>query len=162
MWHMTKKKSPINKAILFGPQGAQASQSWRKSTLNIHWKDWCWSWSSNILATWCKESIHWKRPWCWGRLRAGGEGDVRGQDGWMASLTQRTWVWANSGRWWRTGKPGVLQSQGLQRVRHDWATEQQLNEAVEDTTPSGNRHILGKTGEWKEHSNKKLWVSRRL
>ena len=102
-WTYDKKNSPINKAILFGPQGAQASQSWRKSTLNIHWKDWCWSWSSNILATWCKESTHWKRPWCWGRLSAGGEGDVRGQDGWMASLTQRTWVWANSGRWWRTG-----------------------------------------------------------
>ena len=53
---------------------------------------------------------HWKRPWCWERLRAGGEGDDRGWDGWMASLTQWTWVWASSGRWWRTGKPGVLQA----------------------------------------------------
>ena len=52
----------------------QTSQSLRKSTLNIHWKDWCWSWSSNILATWCKEPTHWKRPWCWERLKAGGEG----------------------------------------------------------------------------------------
>ena len=61
-----------------------------KSTLNIHWKDLCWSWSSNSLATWCKEPTHWKKPWCWERLRAGGEGDDRGWDGWMASLTQWT------------------------------------------------------------------------
>ena len=62
------------------------SQS-RKSTLNIHWKDWCWSWSSNTLATWCEEPTHWKRTWCWERLKAGGEGDDRGWDGWMASPT---------------------------------------------------------------------------
>ena len=59
----------------------------------------------------------------WERLRAGGEGDDRGRDGGMASLTQWAWVWASSGRWWRTGKPGVLQSKGLQRVGHDWSTE---------------------------------------
>ena len=64
----------------------------RKSVLNIHWKDWCWSLSSNTLATWCEEPTHWKRPWCWERLRAG-EGDDRGWDGWMASLTQWTWEW---------------------------------------------------------------------
>ena len=52
------------------------------------------------LATWCKELIHWKRPWCWERLKAGGEGDDRGWDGWMASSTQWTWVWVNSGSWW--------------------------------------------------------------
>ena len=68
---------------------------------------------------------YWKRPWCWERLRARGEGDDRGWDGWMASLTQQTWVWASSGRWWRTGKPGMLQSMGMQRVRHDLVTEQQ-------------------------------------
>ena len=51
------------------------------------WKDWCWSWSANTLATWCEEPTHWKRPWCWERLKAGGEGDDRGWDGWMASLT---------------------------------------------------------------------------
>ena len=83
------------------------------------------NWSSNTLAPWCEEQTHWKRPWCWERLRAGEEGD-RGWDGWMAPLTERIWVWANSGRWWRTGKPGVLQSMGSQRVRHDWATEQLL------------------------------------
>ena len=91
------------------------------SVLNIHWKDWCWS--SNTLATWCKELSHWKRPWCWERLKVGGEGDDRGWDVWMASLTQWTWVWVSSGSWWWTGKPGVLQSMGLQRVRHDWVTE---------------------------------------
>ena len=58
-------------------QGDQASPSQRKSTLNIHWKDRCWSWSSNTLATWCEELTHWKRPWCWERLKAGGEGEDR-------------------------------------------------------------------------------------
>ena len=77
------------------------------------------------LATWCKELAHWKRPWCWERLKAGGEGDDRGWDGWMASLTRWTWVWANSRRWWWTGRPGVLQSMELQIVGHDWVTEQQ-------------------------------------
>ena len=86
-------------------------------------KDWCWSWNSNSLATWCEELTHLKRPWCWERLKAGGEGDNTGWDGWMASLTQWTWVWINSGNWRWTGRPGVLQSMGLQRVGHDWATE---------------------------------------
>ena len=58
----------------------------------IHWKDWCWSWNSNTLATSCEELTHWKRPWCWERLKAGGEGDNRGWDGWMASPTRWTWV----------------------------------------------------------------------
>ena len=65
-------------------------------TLGIHWKDWCWSWNSNTLATSWEELTHWKRPWCWEGLGAGGEGDNRGWDGWMASLTQWTWVWVNS------------------------------------------------------------------
>ena len=76
-----------------------------------------------ILATWRKEPTHWKRPWCWENLKVGGEGDNRGWDDWIASLTQWTWVWASSGSWWRTGKPGVLQSIGSQRVGHDWVTE---------------------------------------
>ena len=101
----------------------QSIQSYRKSTLNIHWKDWCWSWNSNTLATWCEELTHWKRPWCWERLKAGGEGDDRGWDGWMTSLTWWTWVWVNSGSWWWTGRPGVLRFMGSQRVGHDWATE---------------------------------------
>ena len=82
-----------------------------------------WSCNSNTLATWCKELTHWKRSWCWERLKAGGEGDDRGWDGWMASLTQWTWVWVNSGSWWWTGRADVLQSMGSQRVGHNWATE---------------------------------------
>ena len=79
-----------------------------------------------FLATWCDELTHWKRPWCWERLKAEGEGEDRGWDDWMASLTKWTWIWANYRRWWGTGKPGMLQSMGLQRVRHDLVTEQQF------------------------------------
>ena len=91
--------------------------------MNIHWKDWWWSWSSNTWATWCEELTHWKRPWCWERLKAGVEGDHREWDGWKASLTQWTRVWVNSGCWWWTGKLSMLQSMGSQRFRHDWAIE---------------------------------------
>ena len=89
----------------------------------VHWKDWCWSWNSNTLATWCEELTHLKRLWCWGRLKAGGEGDDRRWNGWMASLTRWTWVCVDSGSWWWTGRPGVLRFMGSQRVRHDWVTE---------------------------------------
>ena len=64
---------------------------------------------------------HLKRRWCWERLRAEGDGDDRGWDGWMASLTQWTWVWVDSASWWWTGRPGVLWFMGSQRVRHEWA-----------------------------------------
>ena len=106
-----------------GLQEDPTSPSWRRPILSVHWKDWCWSWNSNTLATWCKELTHLKRPWCWERLKVGGEGDDRGWDGWMASPTQWKWVWVNSGSWWWTGRPGVLQFMGLQWVGHDWATE---------------------------------------
>ena len=59
----------------FGQQGDPTSPFWRRSALGFLWKDWCWSWSSNTLATWGKELTHWKRPWCWERLKAGEEGD---------------------------------------------------------------------------------------
>ena len=95
----------------------------RRSVLNIHWKDWCWSWNSNTLATWWEELTDWKRPWCWERLKAGGEGDDRGWNGWMVLLTRCTWVWVNSARWWWTGRLGVLWFMGSQRVGHDWATK---------------------------------------
>ena len=98
--------------------------------LNIHWKDWSWSWNSNTLATWWEELTHLKRPWCWERLKAGGEGDNRGWYGWMASLTQGTWVWANSRSWQWTGRSGMLQSMGLQRVRHNSATELNVMEFI--------------------------------
>ena len=109
-----------------GPLETWTSRRSKESILkeinpNIHWKDWCWSWSSNTLATWCKELTHWKIPWC--SERTGGEGDNRGWDDWVASPTRWTWVWTSSGRWWNAWKSGVLQSMGSQRVGHDWATE---------------------------------------
>ena len=136
-WHLLAEVSQGGKhhwrRLLRVPQTARRSnrqsyrrsncQSYRKSTLNMHWKDWCWS--SSILATWRKEPVHWKRPWCWERLRAGGEGDGRGWDGWMASPTRWTWVWAQCRRQWRTGKPGMLQSMGWQRAGHDLVNQQQ-------------------------------------
>ena len=91
--------------------------------LGVHWKDWCWSWNSNTLATLCKELTHWKRLWCWEGLGAGGGGNDRGWDSWLASPTRRTWVWVNSGCWWWTRRPGMLWFMGSQRVGHDWATE---------------------------------------
>ena len=106
-----------------GLQGDPTSPSYRKSVLNGHWKNWCWSWNSNTLVTWCEELTHLKRPWWWEVLKAGGEGDDRGWDGWMASPTWWTWVWVSSGSWWWTWRPGVLQSMGLQRVRYNWVTE---------------------------------------
>ena len=93
----------------------------------------CWSWNSNTLATWCEELTHLKRSWCWERLSAGGEGDNRGWDGWMASPTQWTWVWVDSGSWWWTGRPGVLQFMGSQRVGHDWATELNWTASLENS-----------------------------
>ena len=80
----------------------------------------------NILATWCEELNHLKRPWCWERLKVGGEGDDRGWDGWMASPTRWTWVWVNSRIWWWTGRPGMLQSMGSQRVD----TTERLNNKI--------------------------------
>ena len=89
-----------------------------------------WKLKLQYFSSWCKELTHLKRPWCWGRLKAE-EGDNRGWDGWMASLTQWTWVWVNSGSWWWTGRPGVLQSMGSQRVEHDWATQLNWTECLE-------------------------------
>ena len=99
----------------------RSNQSTLKKILNIHWKDWCWN--SNTLATWCEELTHWKRPWCLERLKAGGEGDDREWDGWMVSLTWWTWVSVNSGSWWWTERPGMLEFMRWQRVGHDWATD---------------------------------------
>ena len=106
-----------------GLQGDTTSPSCRKPVLNIHWKDWCWSRSSNTLATLCEQLTHLKRPRCWERLKVGGEGDDRGCNGWMASLTQWTWVWVSSGSCWWIGKPGMLLFIGSQRAGHDCATE---------------------------------------
>ena len=91
----------------------------------------CWSWNSNTLATWCEELTHWQWPWCWEKWRQSEkemtEDQIVGWDCWMASPTWWTWVWASSGSWWCTQKPGVLQSMGWQRVGHSWATELNWN-----------------------------------
>ena len=93
-----------------------------------------------------QELTHLKRPWCWERLKAGEEDD-RGWDGWMASPTQWTWVWVDSRSWWWTGRPGMLQSMGSQRVRHDWATELKPKFSknylqVKSTTNKDNRNVF--------------------
>ena len=107
--------------------GRRSNQSiFREITLNIHRNDWCWSQSSSFLVIWCKRMTHWKGPWCWERLRAGGEEGIRGSDDWISmNMMQWTWTCANSGRWWGTGRPDMLQSMGLRRVGHEWVTEQQ-------------------------------------
>ena len=106
-----------------GLQGDPPSPSWRRSVLGVHWKDWCWGWNSNTLATSCEELTRWKRPWYWEGLGAEGEGDDRGWIGWMASPSPWAWVWVNSRSLWWTGRPGVLWFTGSQRVGHDWVTE---------------------------------------
>ena len=81
--------------------------------------------SSSNLVSWYEQSTHWKTPWSWERLRAEGEEGIRGWDNWMASLTQWTWTWANSRRWWETGRPGMLQPMGSQKSQiwlGDWTT----------------------------------------
>ena len=102
IWYLTHFKSSsclLNCGVgedsweFLGQQGDPTCLSYRKSVLNIHWKDWCWSWNSNTLTTWCEEPTQWKRSWCWEGLKAGGEVDNREWDGWMASLTWWRWVW---------------------------------------------------------------------
>ena len=126
LWCQRRLENPLDcKEVQ--PVYPKGKQSWvfigRTDCEGFHWKDWFWSWNSSTLVTWCKELTYLKRPWSWERLKAGREGDNRGWDGWMASLTQWTWVWVNSTSWWWTGRPGVLQSMGSQRVGHDWETQ---------------------------------------
>ena len=138
MWELDYKKSRVPKNWCFwtvvlektleSPLDCKEIQpvhpKGNQLVLNIHWKEWCWSWNFSTLATWCEELTHWKRPWCWERLRARGEGGNRGWDGWMASLSLWTWTWANSEKWWGMERRGVLQSMRSQRAGHDLATEQ--------------------------------------
>ena len=103
------------------PVSPKGSQPWILSGTT----DWCWS--TKTLVTRCEEPTHWIRPWCWERLKAIGEGDCKGWDGWMASLTEWTWIWANSGRQWKTEESVLLQSMGSQRVWRNLVTEQHNN-----------------------------------
>ena len=117
----------------------------KEISLGYSSKDWCWRWNSNTLATWFEELTHWKSPWCWERLGAGGEGNDRGWDGWMVSLPQWTWLWVNSGSWWRTEKPSMLRFMGSKRIRHDWATELNSSFLCSPTLTSIHEY-------WKNHS----------
>ena len=96
--------------------------AWRIPGTGLHRVGHDWSDLAVAVAAW-EELTHWKRPWFWEGLGAGGGRDDRGWDGWMASPIWWAWVWVNSGSWWWTGRPGTLQFMGSQRVRHDWATE---------------------------------------
>ena len=82
LWCLEKTPKSLLDSKEIQPVHPKGNQSWI-----FHWKDWCLSWSSDTLAIWCEELTHWKRPWCWERLKAGGEKDSRGWDSWMASLT---------------------------------------------------------------------------
>ena len=99
-----------------------------------------------------EELTHWKRPWCWEKLKAGGEGGEGGRDGWMASPTQWTWVWVNSGSWWWTERPGMLQPMGSQIVGHDWETElnwtEDYNPGEFSRKPENSSKVLSCLGQY--------------
>ena len=120
-----------------GLQGDPTSPFWRRLALVFFGRNDAKAETPVLWSTSCEELSHWKRFWCWEGLGAGGEGDDRGWDGWMASLTRWTWVWVNSGSWWWTGRPGVLGFMGSQRVGHDWATELNWTERmISNFTPT--------------------------
>ena len=109
-----------------------------------------------------RELTHWKRLWCWEGLGAR-EGDGRGWDGWMASLTRWMWVWVNSGSWWWTGRPDILQFMGSQRVGHDWVTElnwTELNYVCRaDKGPSSQTYGFSSSHVWMwELDHKEIWA----
>ena len=107
-----------------GQQRDPTSQSWGKSMLNIHWKDWCWS--SHTSATWCEEPTHWKQPWCWERLRAGREGGNKDEIvGWHQLLNTHEFKQTPGDSEGHGSLACCMRSMELQRAGHDWATEQQ-------------------------------------
>ena len=122
---LTQDKLPAN---LQQQLASHVSEFFGSGSFNSSWVTLIWN--SNTLATSWEELTHWKRPWCWEGLEAGGEGDDRGWDGWMASPTQWAWVWVNSGSLWWTGRPGVLRFMWSQRVGHNWVTELNWTESI--------------------------------
>ena len=133
LWHWEDSWESLDYKIW--PVNPKGNQPWKFIARN---KYWCSSWSSHTSATWCKEMTHWKRPWCSERLKAG-EGDE--MVGWHHRLKGRVWV--NSGSWWCTGKPGVLQSTGSQRVGHNWATEPNCT-----WSPADEAEVIQRPGNW--------------
>ena len=115
------------------------------------WNSLAFSMIQRMLA--CEELTHWKRLWWWEGLGAGGEGDDRGWDGWMASQTRCTWVCVNSRSWWWTGRPGVLQFMGLQKVGHDWVTELNWTKHCHNSQifPLSQKQLWKYTDKWYVH-----------
>ena len=143
-WDSPSKDTGVGCHCLLCDESLEEIFSWRSLIMHllVYWKDWCWSWSSNTLATWCREPAHQKRHWCWERLKAWGEGEVRGWDDWMASPTQWTWVWASSGGWWRTEAwPAAAHMVAKSWAwLSDWATEQQLILMIPDPQQFNSVH----------------------
>ena len=103
-----------------GVHGVTKSRTWLSDWTELNWKNWCRSWSSNMLATWCEEPTRWKSPWYWESLRAGWDEGKWAWDSWMALPIQWTWSLTNSKRWLGTGRPGMLQSWGCKELDMTW------------------------------------------
>ena len=143
-------------------QGDPTSPSQRRWVLGVHWKDWCWSWNSNTLVTWCEELTHLKRSWCWERLRAGGEGDDRGWDGWMTSLTRWTWVWVNSRSWQWTGKPACCSPWGCKELdTTEWLNWTELKGSKKLTNVKKINGTNWPLKKWKSFSRVQLFATPR-
>ena len=134
----------------------------RKSVLNIHCKDWCWSWNCRTLATWCEELTHWKRPCCWERLKAGGEGDSREWDGWMASPTRWTGFWYALGVGDELGSLACCSPWGCKEldtsVRLNWTESLEKGRMV-DCVSSNRRHTSSSSQKQLcGYGSKEMWL----